>query len=142
MRIHTDHLEYRDFHNAARKAGVWLPSITQYGSRTHARSFDVKLSGSSPYRTADGQDQAATWDEWGVFLAALFAHDSEARCGGIKRPAYADHADFHYKTGGRFGDAALPFDAHPRHRWEYRPGKTFSRCSACSAVRTFDTLEV
>lgn len=141
MRIHTDHLDHHHFGKAAYDAGVRLIKCEQNGSRTHARSFDVALSGSSPYRTADGQDQAATWDEWGVFLAALFALDSEARCGGAKRPAYADHADFHYKTGGRFGNASLPFDTHPRHRWEYRGGR-FSRCSACSAVRTFDTLEV
>jgi hypothetical protein len=55
---------------------------------------------------------AATWHEWGWFIAEIFAADPAARFGAnparCARPeyagGYASPADFHAKTGYRFTD--------------------------------------
>lgn len=106
MRIHSNTLSAIDIFEAARISRTTLTWSTQ-GSRIRERSWDVTLTGESKRRPNDrGRHQswefAATWDQWGVFLAVLFDRDPEALCGTVKRPAYADRADFHRKTGDRF----------------------------------------
>jgi hypothetical protein len=51
------------------------------GSRTHERKFTVRLSGSTRNAMRNLPDMAATWDEWGIFIAALFKLDSNAKIG-------------------------------------------------------------
>lgn len=65
--------------------------IEQAGSRSHDRSYTMRLSGSSPYamQHISDNDKAATWDEWGIFIANLFKLDPDAKIG-----AYKTHADF------------------------------------------------
>lgn len=53
---------------------------------------------------------AATYDEWGFFLAAMYRHDPDMRVmPNFKRDyaAYYDAEDFHYKTGRTY-DASYP----------------------------------
>ena len=69
---------------------------------------------------------AATYDEWGFFLAALYRMDEGARCApNFKRDyaAYYDAADFHDKTGRTY-DPAYP-DYVERHGddYGYRTGR-------------------
>lgn len=138
MRIHTNAQATALFH-AATASGTSL-RVTGHGSRTHDRSFDVHLTGSSNRRAMSppkphgaSDDYAATWDEWGVFLAHVFAADPDARCGrSVKRPEYADAVDFHNRTFGRFGSLALPDDTHQQHRWT-SDGDWVQRCTKCSA---------
>ena len=75
---------------------------TERGSRSRARAFDVHLvaverkgrrRGNSG-RYGAGYEYAATWDEWGIVFARLFALDPEATC-----YAYHGAADYHLQDG-------------------------------------------
>lgn len=98
MKIHTNILTFQDLY-AAVPRGCYLAFFTtsdrpneprlfvEAGSRSHERSYTVRLSGSSPYvmqgRTVENA-KAATWDEWGLFIAALFKRDAAATIGNYK----------------------------------------------------------
>ena len=89
--------------------GVGISALTEHGSRTHDRAFEVQLSGDSSrgpnsgrYGMDDWSDKAATWDQWGLFLSVLFEVDPAARVGGAKNPIYIDRDHFHWSTGGRY----------------------------------------
>lgn len=114
MRLHTDKITRADLieaTNAAYDEGqdghVWL-EMTEHGSRSRARAFEVGLEGdgtvnrrrrnpgkSVPYGTNKGY--AATWDAWGRFFAYLFDIDPDMTC-----YAYDGRRDFHAKTDYRF----------------------------------------
>lgn len=116
MRIHTNTAESTDLvasHalRAARDAGqvaqsVYFDKNNRHGSRTHASSADVHLVSWSggpgtnhPRRPntgvsgGTGDDYAATYDEWGWFLAHIFAADPTA-----KTTYYVSANDFHSQT--------------------------------------------
>jgi hypothetical protein len=104
--------------------------IGPYRSQTHARSYEIQLgtydktSLPAGYTDQNGHkmkvrrhknsgDQgatsgvyawAATYDEWGYFIAEVFGMDPEARFGGLGKSnwGYRSLDDFHAKTGGRF----------------------------------------
>jgi hypothetical protein len=96
MRIHTDTLTARDLH-ASLPEGVYL-DVTAHGSRSRARAFEVTLylyekddlhrrfGNSGGYRAST--DVAATWDEWGIWLKALYELDSDLFCNYY--PTYLD----------------------------------------------------
>lgn len=152
MRIHTslDYLQVRDLTRAS-GAPIGFEHIEEHGSRTHARAFEVRLTGtggrSNTGRYGAGDYDGATWDEWGAFFGALYDADPKARCGGTaKRPTYADAEHYHFETGDRFrprveGTRAtyLPADTHPRHGWVYQDGAMLGtgsyKCRRCSAKR-------
>lgn len=67
------------------------------GSRSHARGFVVRLSGSSRYSMQRLPDKAATFEEWGEFLSDLYALDRNLKAGH-----YKDHDDFHEQTSWQF----------------------------------------
>jgi hypothetical protein len=116
MRIHTN-LTAEDFGQLVAapklKADVYMERWYEYGSRSRARAFDVILRGLhsttrdgikrrrpnlGASRDRDYTDQwAATHDEWGWFLAALFEADPTATC-----YAYDGRDDFHEKTMGDY----------------------------------------
>lgn len=108
MRIHTDTLKDSDFGDALRYAsrrtggdGNTVSNIrfAVYGSRSHARAVDVVLTGSARHRSqADRSAYAATYREWGFFLAYLYTIDPDMKCAGI----YADESDYDRKTHGEF----------------------------------------
>lgn len=105
MRIHTDTLTSADVYNACDAATrsvsgtktVRPTRLELHGSRKRARAFDVILTGSNSRRQNGGQDYAATYDEWGYFLAHLFARDPQMTC-----DYYDDAADFQTKTDRRY----------------------------------------
>lgn len=154
MRIHTK-LTRGEILDARTASGLTLGRVAfakleEHKSSSHARAFEVALTGSGPYRTQDGENLAATWDEWGAVMAAIFDADPDARMGGTaKRPIYADRDHFHFATGDRFhkrvttkdyplvsiplGYTYMPEDTHPRHSWDYN-GAGFE-CRKCSATR-------
>lgn len=138
MRIHTDTLTERDIYDACRKAKVSAPVFTRHNSRKRDHAFEVQLSGSSPYRSQGHGDHAATWDEWGVFLAHLFYRDPKAFVGS-KNWNYDGQEHFHYRTGHRFvwrPDTFnyMPSDTHPRHKWWTDGTGTGQFCQNCTAV--------
>jgi len=130
MRLHTNATE-SDIRKAGIDARVDFATLSTHGSRKSARAFEVNLTGASsrrPNRGDRGADgaYAATWDQWGVFLAAIFAVDPEMSCW-----AYTGAEDFHAKTAGRFADG-WPEDAHGDHKWEFARARVQS-CTRCSA---------
>jgi hypothetical protein len=118
MRIHTSNSVHSGTLNAACVAAGnigqgWVDFARHelHGSRSHDRAWDIVLESDGTVNkrrvnpgTARGGDRfdlpyAATWDQWGVIFAHIFAADPGASC-----YAYGDAADFHDKTGGRFTD--------------------------------------
>jgi len=139
MRIHTDTLTHADILDFTRAHGMTTvyATVSQHGSRTRARAFEVKLSGTSGRRQNSGSygprtdEQAATWDEWGMFLDALFDADPAAIVGTVKSPTYAGREHFHAVTTDRYKtlDAA---SQHPSHTWDWDHG--MATCRKCEAV--------
>src|ERR1700722_2690850 len=105
--------------------------IAQYSSQTHDNAFEISLGVDKDhtyqplpdnYRNQFGTRQktrrtariygywAATWEEWGWFIAEIFKADPDARWGTRPRYdgrdkyrwGYFDHADFDAKTGYKF----------------------------------------
>ncbi|UTN91447.1 hypothetical protein SEA_OUTIS_84 [Gordonia phage Outis] len=114
-----------------------------HGSRTHPRAFDVILSGdASGYHNTGcygaGNDYAATYDQWGLFLAGLFARDESVRIPQI----YHNGEHFHWATGSRYRrEIWTPESYHRGHRWGYSDtaatgSYTVSECRAdyCAAI--------
>jgi len=115
MRIHSDSIEELDIRKAARRAGIGFTRFSLHGSRKRAAAFDVIMTGSSPRRQNQGEDMAATWDEWGVFLSTLFGLDEH-----MVTPYYEDAEHFHWMTGGRFVDFDLSTQHAAGHRWQWQ----------------------
>lgn len=149
MRIHTN-LTYSQMRDALSNSGAFWAgyrTLTEHKSSSHPRAFEVALTGSSNSRPNSGtsgasDDYAATWDEWGAVMAAIFDADPDARMGGTaKRPVYADRDHFHFATGDRFRpvtyrpDTYLPEDTHARHSWDYEGEGVGFKCRKCSATR-------
>lgn len=139
MRIHTskpDQVAKAIYTASARLDGVYA-TVTRHGSRSRAGAVELSLEGNG-YQVntgtrGAGSKQGATWDEWGVVLAAVFAADPEAFAGSQKRPVYADAEDFARKTCYRFDDGQLPEDTHRRHNWSH--GVRYACCTKCTAER-------
>lgn len=128
MRIHTDKLTWQDMNDAARIARVGFTRLGQYGSRSRNRAFDVILNGESRRRQNQGEDFAATWDQWGVFLAVLFSRDPE-----MVTPYYTDKGSFDFRTFDRFDGDVWPADAHGDHTFRYSGIPYQQKCTKCSA---------
>jgi len=130
MRIHTSLTADQVRNMVAGIPNVYLLRDTQHGSRSHARAFDVILTGTAPYRTQGDRDHyAATWDEWGIFLARVFRADPNAKAGAY----YANATNFHHKTGYRFVESFTVAQQHRRHRWEWNGGGVNERRCDCGA---------
>lgn len=102
MKIHTC-ASIGEVYGAAHKAGVFA-YVTQKGSRKRERAFDVTLYVESKddlhrrFGNSGGygrsNDVSATWDEWGLFMVALYDIDPEAIMGW----AYATRPEFYERT--------------------------------------------
>ncbi len=97
MRIHSDTITTQNIAAAASYARVGIEVLTEHGSRSRAKAFEVQLSGSSSYRAQGGWWLAATWDEWGNFLHFLYGVDDNMLAG---QPSYGydGQDDFLSKT--------------------------------------------
>ena len=136
MRIHTSANYAQMLRTLRGLSGVYFDVLTEHGSRTHPRAFEVRLEGNGHRMNTGthgaGYSRAATWDEWGVFFGRLYEIDPEARCW-----AYYDAADFHERTSHRFTDG-MPKDTHKRHTWrsvDVCTGAVVRRCTTCTAVQ-------
>ena len=112
---------------------VHFPVYAQERSQTHPYGYEIQLGTYNQHSLPDGtKDQygktmrvrrfknsggsgasnvyAATWHEWGWFMAEVFQADPNARWGGnpdkSRRPeyvyGYASLSDFNAKTGNQF----------------------------------------
>lgn len=136
MRIHTETLTRTMLFEAAQNAGIRLYSVTEHGSRKRDHAFEVKATGSSSYRTNDGSEYAATWDEWGIFLRTLYTHD-----GGMIAGQYSDFNTFQGFTGNRF-DTLTVADQHRRHSWDYVGTRGKTHVCQCGATLNNNALWV
>ena len=120
MRIHTNVATAVQVANlalhAAKKAGrvaghVYFDKLVDHRSTTHTYAAevhlvaDVKEPGSKRRRPEQWRRRirrvrgvAATWDEWGWFLAEVFRLDPRAKCAAW----YPTEAAFHERTKHRF----------------------------------------
>lgn len=133
MRFHSNTLTDSEFYAAAREAGVAFGKFEQRGSRKRARAFEVILTGSSSRNSSSNDFKAATWDEWGLFFAALYKRDNEMFCS-----AYVDVDHFNWSTTYRFSDCEMPEDTHAMHNWQFVGASATGNysvygCSKCSA---------
>jgi hypothetical protein len=122
MRIHTNATPEQIRAAINSVPTVYTERLTEHRSNTHARAFELNLSGSGRHGGQYGNRDAksATWDEWGVVMAGIFAADPTTRMGGSQRnPVYANADDFHWQTGGRFADG-MPNTMHVQHKWEFQ----------------------
>lgn len=134
MRIHSDILTAQNIYQATQATGMTGvdADVSTHGSRSRERAFNVLLTGNSTRRPntgkagAGGDDFAATWDEWGIFLNALYEIDPH-----LSTPYYADAYDFHRQTNDRFVDLAHA-DQCRTHNWQYilNQGHTCKKCNA------------
>ncbi len=127
MKIHSNVLTHDHFADAVRHASsrgqgiVWTTREDERGSRSRARAFDVALVSDGTVQrhrpqswTGDASEYAATWDQWGWFLASVFAVDPDAIAG-----PYKGIDDFRRKTDGAYLVAFVgkPIDCPPGRTW-------------------------
>jgi hypothetical protein len=119
MRIHSNILRasaVRDALDAEKKAGripehVMFKSLQEHGSRATEYASEIQLeagrrdhgrragnSGSYGAMRPEIDGYAATYDEWGWLLAALFRLDPKMIVGTPKSPVYADVESFNHRT--------------------------------------------
>ena len=132
MRIHSNALTSLDIYRATAALPGVHAEVMPCGSRSHDFAYEVRLTGTSTRRTMDKRGQAATWDEWGAFIAAIYEVDPVAVFGSVKTPNYRDSNHFHAVTRYRFDANELPSDTHQQHRWEF--DGSVDQCAKCSAV--------
>ncbi len=103
LRLHTDTLTKSDLERAA-PSGVDV-NVVCHGSRQRDHAFEVALRGygarhnrrvNSGQRGA-GDEYAATYSDWGHWLACLFRKDPKMIAG-----QYDGVADFHRQTEGLY----------------------------------------
>lgn len=110
MKLHTDTLTYADVLHALNRAiesgnvarDVYFDNLESQGSRTHAYGFKFHLAAESRYSGPSASRRfcntgkrgagweyeqlfAATYDEWGWFLAEIFTADPNALVTGANR---------------------------------------------------------
>ncbi len=101
MKLYSDTLTNEDIRAAARIAGVYVWDIERIRrARVRANGWNLYLSGSSPYRSQATGERAATWDEHGEFMAALYKRDPQLRIA-----FYRDLAHFLSDTRSRVENA-------------------------------------
>lgn len=109
MRIHSDILVRGDLFRVMagpKFTDVELYVTGEFGSRSHARALEVALRGTGtrhkrPPNTgilgAGSGEKAATFDDWGWFISALYVIDPKAKIG-----SYKNRADFASRTSNKY----------------------------------------
>ncbi|QXN74011.1 hypothetical protein SEA_BLAB_85 [Microbacterium phage Blab] len=129
MRIHTNVITNEaDIYDALRgqitlgriASHVSFKTLDEHGSRTHQTAFEIQLqaevrdngrrtgnSGSYGAMQSEVDGYAATYDEWGWLLAALYGIDSNMVVGSPNMPLYANAVAFHRKTAWTYAPELL-----------------------------------
>lgn len=137
MKIHTDRLTESDVYAATNAAGMRnvYADVLEKGSRSRKRALEVKLVGNSNRAVNAGTsryaargrdaDRAATFDEWGMFINALYLTDPDAIVG-----PYQSKDHFERVTRHRYDELTAPY-AHGNHQWQTING--VRQCKLCEA---------
>jgi hypothetical protein len=129
MRIHTNVIGYtqqiRNALQAEKDAGriaqhVTFKALTAHRSNSHRYAYEIQLeaairdngrragnSGAYGAMQPEVDGYAATFDEWGWLLAALYEIDPHMIAGTLKTPIYADRVDFDYRTAFTYNPREL-----------------------------------
>lgn len=126
MKFHSDQLtSVSDISNALTRAKFkgHVPNhvyadITRSGSRSHKYAYEVslysleKLPGDKRRFKNSGNngaapEYAATYDEWGYFMAEIYAVDSFVVMGTLAHGPYRDETEFNSKTNGKYPIEAI-----------------------------------
>lgn len=105
MKVYSDKLTRADLYGALPGPSLYLEATEIRGARVRSRGWTVRLEalrGAGRFRNS-GQygaesTRAATWDEHGEWMAALFAIDPDARIA-----VYDGRAEFERVTKGEYG---------------------------------------
>lgn len=115
MKVHSDTLTADSIRAAIDVIpGVSIIGLTTHGSRSRKAAFNIQLTGSGVRGGMHGNLDypTATWDEWGIVIAALYELDPQAHWGKV----YESEEHFHWVTCSRF--SYLTTEAqHKRHKW-------------------------
>lgn len=125
MRIHfntNSEDTLRALHSAQEASGVTFEKMERHASRSARLAYEVILSGDSTHRINSsefGREFAASWDQWGIFMAVIYEADPYATSW-----AYGSAQDFHHKTAFRFGSGGVTSMNDPEyrrtsHKWSY-----------------------
>ena len=110
----AEHVSFKTCDTRGRR-GTGIALEIQLEATRRDRGRRAGNTGSYGASTGYGGDGtfAATYDEWGFFIAALYRIATEENgpgaffCGSAKYKVYADETDFHYKTGHTY-DQSYP----------------------------------
>lgn len=122
MRIYTNKLGVIDIHEALQSgigrgiiaSHVFFDKLEKHSSKDYARRFDVTLQAreydgrgrrNNTGYSSGGEFYAAKFDEWGHFIAALYAMDEDAKVG-----SYSDNLHFHECTGDSYDPRQFAYD--------------------------------
>lgn len=143
MRIYTNIANRNVLYVLARDLGIYVDIKAETNSRKRAKCYNVLLSsdaGTGRRRANSGRyggatkgatgDYAATWDEWGTFLARIFDLDPTAICG-----QYDGADDFAWQTGDSYGDGTDIVRRCVVHRWHMTVPREQACINNCGAVR-------
>lgn len=120
MRLHTDLILERHIRDAAKRwAGVGIIRLDRHGSRKRDHAYEVQLSGNGVTGGMHGNHgyRMATWDEWGMVLAALYRIDTELIAGPYPHNHEGEYESFDWSTGDRY-QWLTPAQQHLRHRFD------------------------
>lgn len=143
MFIHTNKLTPADIFRATAAAGMHGVDAHiegSSGSRSRDRKYKVRLTGTSNRWANSGKSGAdrqhsATWDEWGMFIQALFLVDPEAIVGQYK--SFDAFRDF---THNRFESLTATFQ-HGNHKWTFAGTPRCFVCRECETEIDYNHLE-
>lgn len=98
MKVHSNRKISKFEFEAACPQGVFISSFETAGSRLSDYAWEIRLSGSNPSMQQGGTGfHAATWDEWGLWIAEVFKLDPLAVIG-----PYKGQGEFHRITKDKF----------------------------------------
>jgi hypothetical protein len=137
MRLHSDTLNidriakiFYDARDAHMSPHAYIDFPTQHGSRSRAYAFEIRIGAydkidgerrswrNTGSYGADTNEYAATYDEWGFFIEALFTADPDMIFG-----SYTGIDDYHERTRCTFMEQVPQPDPYPylivtkRKRW-------------------------
>lgn len=117
MRFHTDYITHSDINQVLISTGLRAEGVyadtSHHRSQSHDHAFEIRLRATSgkdrmgttrrwPNGGSTGADtsyeKAATYVEWGIFMAALYELDAEAKWARV----YKNRDDFHRATAYNF----------------------------------------
>lgn len=107
------------------KARSGKPAYNVYLSATE-RDRGRRAGNSGSYGSMNDGSYAATYDEWGWLLAALYNADPDMHVGSPSYPTYRDDSDFHDQTGWTYRNDLAQIIEQWGDPYPFRSGRNLS----------------